>query len=122
MYIKANEKWLSEDGMFITEVAKEPKERESQEEGHLLNYNIDKVFAHLKKLKIFTAWKSQHMKPTTSGAEFSKFSVNVAKILHNLRNITQLTHIHSLRRLCFKESVLCNFIKEENAELNEKIR
>jgi hypothetical protein len=52
--------------------------------------NVKNIFAHMKKLKIFWAWKNISKKPQGTDNEWAKFSENTEKILHNNENIARM--------------------------------
>jgi hypothetical protein len=109
----------SNDG-FITE----PRagEGRASEEESLLDLNVRNVFNHVKKLKVFWAWKNIHLKRLSNEDEWVKFSENVEKILHNGENLRRMEHLQQLREDCNRHEIVCNLIKEENVLLNSKIK
>ena len=52
----------------------------------MLNMNIDSIFNHMKKIRIFAAWKKINRNLNLTHQEWNNFNKNVAKILHNEEN------------------------------------
>lgn len=104
---------------------KEDIEEESKlgyQNSRMLNTNIESIFNHMKKIKIFAAWKKIHRNMDLTNQEWRNFNKNVAQILHNEENIKKVELINKKRSECFKENILCSLLKEENKILSEKIR
>lgn len=72
-------------------------------EESLLDLNVKNIFAHVKKLKVFWAWKNIYMSSQGGEDEWAKFSLNAEKILHNGKNIAKLSHLQELRQECTQQ-------------------
>lgn len=87
-----------------------------------MDLNVRYIFNHVKKLRIFWAWKNIHLKRMSNEDEWIKFSENVEKILHNRDNLKRMENLQELRENCNRHEIICNLIKEENVLLNNSIK
>lgn len=69
----------------MTEIAlKNKKVSENKENSSpLLEFNLDIVLSHMKKIRIFSAWKKAMKESDLTTKEWKVFNVNVKKILEN---------------------------------------
>lgn len=49
----------------------------------MLNMNIELMFNHMRKIRIFSAWKNIYNNLDLTTNEWKNFNNNVAMILHN---------------------------------------
>jgi hypothetical protein len=84
--------------------------------------NVRNIFSHVKKLKVFWAWKNLHLRRLSSEDEWVKFGENVERILHNGDNLRRTHHLQQLREDCNRHEIVCNLIREENVLLNNAIK
>ena len=75
-----------EGGGFVTE-PKSAEERVVKNQESLLDINVRNVFNHVKKIKIFWAWKNIYLSKQCGSDEWNKFGVNAQKILYNKENL-----------------------------------
>ena len=113
-----------ENEVFVTEVAlKNKKESEAQENtSPLLEFNLDIVLSHMKKIRIFSAWKKTMKESDLTTKEWKTFNVNVKKILENEELVGLIKNMNLIREQSLNQKVSCSLLEEENGLLNEKIK
>jgi hypothetical protein len=99
-----------------------PERSKRNNDESLLDINVNNMFNHVKKIKVFWAWKKIYLKKQCGDEEWSKFSENTEKILYNKENMIKMAHLQQLRQSCSKQETLCHLIKEENDLFNNYIK